>query len=107
MEGYHGMIDKIRTFFVIATQNPIENYGTFPLPEAQLDRFLMKINMGYPGRGMEEKILGRTEADNPLEKLTAICSAEDIILMQRDSFALVQELVSKVEIPLENVKKVK
>jgi MoxR-like ATPase len=71
-----------RPFFVIATQNPVENYGTFPLPEAQLDRFLMKIKIGYPGRQYEERILGRSEVSNPMDEIQPICSPQDIIEMQ-------------------------
>lgn len=65
-------------FFVIATQNPIEQHGTFPLPEAQLDRFAMKIGMGYPGRESEMQILlGRVNED-PFSKLAAVLRKEHI-----------------------------
>lgn len=73
-----------KPFFVMATQNPVENYGTFPLPEAQLDRFFMKISMGYPKRELEEQILGRTEQNNPLESLETVCTGKDIAEMQKD-----------------------
>ncbi len=56
-------------FFVIATQNPIETAGTFPLPEAQLDRFIMQIPIGYPERSGEKEILTRFTQDNPFEQL--------------------------------------
>jgi MoxR-like ATPase len=72
-----------KPFFVVATQNPIENYGTFPLPEAQLDRFLMKVKMGYPQRAEEQKILDLFDKQNPIESLEAVCSSEDIINMQQ------------------------
>jgi MoxR-like ATPase len=72
-----------KPFFVLATQNPIENYGTFPLPEAQLDRFLMKVKMGYPQREEEQKILDLFDKQNPIESLEAVCSSEDIINMQQ------------------------
>lgn len=72
-----------KPFFVLATQNPIENYGTFPLPEAQLDRFLMKIKMGYPQRAEEQKILDVFDKQSPLEELEPVCSSEDIIGMQK------------------------
>ena len=71
-----------KPFLVIATQNPVENYGTFPLPEAQLDRFMMKIKLGYPGRQYEEDILGRSQADNPMNDIEAVCSPQDIEEMQ-------------------------
>ena len=56
-----------RPFFVIATQNPIEHEGTFPLPEAQLDRFLMRLSIGYPSLQAEEQMLVRGERSDPLE----------------------------------------
>lgn len=65
-------------FFVIATQNPIETSGTFPLPEAQLDRFLMKLSMGYPKFEEEYEILVRFKQNNPIEEIQAVVSAEDI-----------------------------
>lgn len=71
-----------KPFFVLATQNPIENYGTFPLPEAQLDRFLMKVKMGYPERAEEQKILDLFDKQSPLESLESVCSGEDIVIMQ-------------------------
>ncbi|MFZ5351322.1 MAG: AAA family ATPase [Bacillota bacterium] len=77
-----------KPFFVIATQNPIENYGTFPLPEAQLDRFLMKIKMGYPDRAQEEKILEIFDKSSPMEELSHVCDRQDIIDMQ-NSFSSV------------------
>jgi MoxR-like ATPase len=72
-----------RPFFVIATQNPIEMDGTFPLPEAQLDRFLMKIDLGYPDRDEELAILERFRNSDPLEKLEAVSSPEAIVELQR------------------------
>ncbi len=65
-------------FLVIATQNPVETQGTFPLPEAQLDRFLMKLTPGYPSTEESMAILDRFIADNPLEELTPCAAAEDI-----------------------------
>lgn len=65
-------------FFVIATQNPIEQHGTFPLPEAQLDRFAMKISMGYPGRESEEEILKGRLTSDPFQKLQAVVKKEHI-----------------------------
>lgn len=66
-------------FFVIATQNPLESLGTFPLPEAQLDRFMMKLSLGYPERTAEKAILSNYNASSPLESLTAVCSKSDVI----------------------------
>jgi MoxR-like ATPase len=66
-------------FFVIASQNPVESQGTFPLPEAQLDRFLVKINMGYPTLDEGMDMFKRFIENNPLEELKAICKKEDIV----------------------------
>ncbi len=71
-----------RPFFVIATQNPIELEGTFPLPEAQLDRFLMKIGLGYPSVEEEILILGRFLGENPSETLRPVATPEEIAEMQ-------------------------
>ena len=70
-------------FLVIATQNPIETQGTFPLPEAQLDRFFMRLSMGYPSPECEADILANFAASNPLETLTAVTSAEEIVQVQQ------------------------
>jgi MoxR-like ATPase len=72
-----------RPFFVIATQNPVENQGTFPLPEAQLDRFLFKVKMGYPSTGEGIDILKRFKEANPLDSITAVAEAEHIIAAQQ------------------------
>jgi MoxR-like ATPase len=73
-----------RPFLVMATQNPIELEGTFPLPEAQLDRFLMKIQIGYPGIDDDHLILSRFRAADPLAELQAVVSSADLIEMQRE-----------------------
>ncbi len=65
-------------FMVLATQNPIESLGTFPLPEAQKDRFLMRLSLGYPDRQSEEKMMQEHMAVSPLASLNAICTREDI-----------------------------
>lgn len=65
-------------YFVIATQNPVETQGTFPLPEAQLDRFLIKSHVGYPSGGEEEAILEKFGASNPYESLPCVCSRTEI-----------------------------
>ena len=74
-----------KPFFVIATQNPVETYGTFPLPEAQLDRFMMKINMGYPTSGDEALILKKSEISSPAENLENVCTLEDVVKMAEDA----------------------
>lgn len=73
-----------RPFLVMATQNPVELEGTFPLPEAQLDRFLMKVAIGYPSEAGENDILLRFERDDPLETLDAVVAPEDIVRMQEN-----------------------
>jgi MoxR-like ATPase len=70
-------------FFVMATQNPIELEGTFPLPEAQLDRFLLKIRLGYPDRGEEIRIMERFRESDPLEQLNAVVTPDDITKLQQ------------------------
>jgi len=65
-------------FLVIATQNPIESQGTFPLPEAQMDRFFMKLSLGYPDTKYEKEILDNYNAVNPLVTLTPVCSKTKI-----------------------------
>ena len=69
-------------FFVIATQNPIETLGTYPLPEAQLDRFLMRISMEVPDKEQEKAILLRFMRDEPLETLGSVCTGADILELQ-------------------------
>lgn len=71
-------------FFVIATQNPVETAGCYPLPEAQLDRFLMKISMGNLTVEEERKMIDRFIVDEPLKKVTAVASAEQIRLLQEE-----------------------
>ncbi|MBP1972213.1 AAA family ATPase [Cohnella thailandensis] len=76
-------------FLVIATQNPIENHGTFPLPEAQLDRFMMKVSMGYPALEEEIEILRRFSAGDPLPGLTPV--------LDREQLARLKSLVPEVK----------
>jgi MoxR-like ATPase len=71
-------------FLVIATQNPIESHGTFPLPEAQLDRFFMKLPSGYPDFNQEKDMLHMYRAQNPQELLEPVFTLEDIIKMQEE-----------------------
>ncbi len=71
-------------FLVMATQNPVETYGTFHLPEAQMDRFFMKLSMGYPDAAEEMKILERTEKHNPIQNIEApVMHVEDITALQQ------------------------
>lgn len=72
-----------RPFMVLATQNPIDFVGTYPLPEAQMDRFFMRLNIGYPSHSEEVELLGRLEGNvNPIDEIRAVCSAEDIVALQ-------------------------
>lgn len=70
---------------VLATQNPIEYEGTFPLPEAQLDRFFMRISIGYPGRDEEVAILDRREQSDPIDFLKAACTPRDVVHLQEQA----------------------
>lgn len=72
-----------RPFMVIATQNPVELEGTFPLPEAQIDRFMIKIGLGYPSREEENAMLERFRSQDPLESLSAVTTPEEIQAAQR------------------------
>ncbi len=72
-----------RPFMVIATQNPVELEGTFPLPEAQLDRFLLKIRLGYPSEDEEGAILCRFQQENPLDNLSSVIEAKELLELQR------------------------
>lgn len=73
-----------RPFLVMATQNPIELEGTFPLPEAQLDRFLMKVALGYPDEASENTMLLRFERSDPLATLESVVSPGEILTMQEE-----------------------
>jgi MoxR-like ATPase len=72
-----------RPFIVLATQNPVELEGTFPLPEAQLDRFLMRLEIGYPALDDEVEVLARYDQVDPLEDLAPVAGAEAIVALQR------------------------
>jgi MoxR-like ATPase len=71
----------VRPFVVLATQNPIELQGTFPLPEAQLDRFLLRLVLGYPSAADEQEILRRYRTGRPLEDLRAVSFPEEVLAM--------------------------
>lgn len=70
-------------FFVIATQNPINQVGTFPLPESQLDRFLMRIDLGYPDMAAERELLKGKNRRDLIEELPAVLSAQELVTLQR------------------------
>ncbi|HVM75656.1 MAG TPA: MoxR family ATPase [Candidatus Saccharimonadales bacterium] len=69
-------------FLVIATQNPVEHHGTYPLPESQLDRFLMRIKMGYPSPETERQILRNRTNDDPVTSIEPVADVSDVISMQ-------------------------
>lgn len=71
-------------FIVLATENPIDYEGTFPLPEAQLDRFLMRISLGYPGRAGELEMLDRQQHQHPLDRIGKVLDVADLISCQQD-----------------------
>lgn len=73
-----------RPFLVLATQNPVELEGTFPLPEAQIDRFLLRVAIGYPNQAEENLILERFQVNDPMMDLKSVVSAEDILAAQFD-----------------------
>lgn len=87
MEEHQVTIDGQRLmlespFMVIATQNPVESAGTFPLPEAQMDRFMMRLSMGLPGQEEEVLILERFGGEDPYEKLESVITREQILQMR-------------------------
>ncbi|GAA0460313.1 MoxR family ATPase [Alkalibacillus silvisoli] len=87
MEEKHITVDGVtmelnNPFFVLATQNPIEYEGTYPLPEAQLDRFLLKLKMGYPVKQEEITMLNRTTNVHPIETLTPVMTREELLEKQ-------------------------
>jgi len=72
-----------RPFLVIATQNPVEFLGTYPLPEAQMDRFMMRLSLGYPESAEEFRLAKNFLAGKNVEEISGICKAEDVLEMQR------------------------
>lgn len=89
MEEYQVTVDGItyhvpQPFMVLATQNPVEYLGTYPLPEAQIDRFFMKISIGYPTNTEESHILSKFQFSSPLEDLQAVARSEDILALQEE-----------------------
>ena len=99
LEEHHVTVDGEtraieKPFFVMATQNPIEYAGTYPLPEAQLDRFIMKLSIGYPSIAEELEVLNRLEKAHPLECLNSVLTPKDILKMQAEvNVIYVDELV--------------
>ncbi|MES0339770.1 MAG: MoxR family ATPase [Anaerolineales bacterium] len=77
-----------RPFLVLATQNPIELEGTFPLPEAQIDRFMLRVEIGYPSEEEENNILERFRSDDPLEDVEAVTTPEEILKLQEQRKAI-------------------
>ena len=80
IEGQTRALEK--PFFVIATQNPTEQSGTFPLPESQLDRFLMRIDLGYPDRRAEKKLLKQGDTKRTLAGLQPMLTSDDVLMLQ-------------------------
>jgi MoxR-like ATPase len=85
-----------RPFMVAATQNPIEYEGTYPLPEAQLDRFAMRLSLGYPPLGEEARMLTQQTSEPPQDSLEAVCNAADVLAAAEDAKAVyVEESVNR------------
>ncbi len=73
-----------RPFLVLATQNPLEHHGTYPLPESQLDRFLMRVRIGYPSSVEEKEILRRQTHHHPVDMISPLMSGEDVLYLQEE-----------------------
>lgn len=92
IDGEFFMIDK--PFIVLATQNPVETSGTYPLPEAQLDRFIIKLSIGYSDKKSEMEILDNSRAVHPVESLTAVTDKSELLeMMSRVESIKVNEAV--------------
>ena len=91
VDGTTHLLD--RPFIVVATQNPIEYEGTFPLPEAQLDRFLIRVTLGYPDISQELDIIDRLETEHPLSTLGSVVAPKDIIALQDARISVYQSLI--------------
>jgi MoxR-like ATPase len=74
-----------RPFLVLATQNPIEHHGTYPLPESQLDRFMMRLRMGYPEMEDEKTILRQQSLNSAVDHISPVMHSEDVLALQRES----------------------
>lgn len=79
----HRTVHLPRPFMLMATQNPVELEGTFPLPEAQLDRFMLKLAIGYPSEEEEAMVLTRFRKNNPLDSLEPVTEAEELLVLQK------------------------
>jgi MoxR-like ATPase len=101
IEGETRML--VSPFFVIATQNPLEQYGTFPLPESQLDRFLMRIELGYPDRAAEKKLLKSENIRQILSEMSECILFTDVLDIQRriDAVHISDALLSYIQDILE------
>ncbi len=82
IEGVTRKLDP--PFMVIATQNPVEYQGTYPLPEAQLDRFMMQLEMGYPEDDVELSVVLNQKISHPLEKISSVMTIDNVIRLQKD-----------------------
>lgn len=92
-----------RPFLVLATQNPIEYEGTFPLPEAQVDRFMMRIHLGYPSKAHEVDVLNRQSDHHPIQDLQQMLSVEELVSAQREVRTVyVDDLVKNYIVDLVN-----
>ncbi|HEX9060430.1 MAG TPA: MoxR family ATPase, partial [Clostridia bacterium] len=88
MEEYQVTVDGKtyplpRPFMVFATQNPVECFGTYPLPEAQMDRFFIKLSIGYPQKDEEKKILDRFGNENPVNTLKSVADTDELLKLQQ------------------------
>lgn len=101
VDGQTHILDK--PFLVIATQNPIETAGTFTLPEAQLDRFIMQLSMGFPTESEELSIMERFIANNPIDELMPVCSKDEIRTMGKLAASVyVDSLIRKYIVDIVN-----
>lgn len=90
-------------FFVMATQNPIDYEGTYPLPEAQLDRFLLKMKMGYPEVAEEIEVLHRAQYNAPIEELQSVITLEELIEVQQEAKSvIVDDTIKRYIVELAN-----
>jgi MoxR-like ATPase len=81
IEGETRLLEE--PFFVVATQNPEESHGTYPLPESQLDRFLLRVELGYPPRGIERRLLEERRGEDPIESMKPTLTLEELQALQR------------------------
>lgn len=77
-----------KPFMVLATQNPVECFGTYPLPEAQMDRFFLKLSIGYPGKNEEKMIIDRFGSENPLTELKSVANIDELLELQNQVKAI-------------------